>query len=529
MISSRDRIVLKPRHIPNIISSARILMVYPVIAAMVAHDFTPALLLFTLAGLSDGVDGFLAKHYGWQSRLGSYLDPVADKLLLVASYTTLASLGQIPIWLAMLVIGRDLIIFCGAVAYYFMLHPFDGQPSLISKLNTLCQLVLVFVLLLGAAGNVTLPLALPEILISLVAITTLGSGALYVRDWGMRYHRARRGNHKPDQTTVSNTMTQTAELSSRFRRIGLITIVAVYALILVGGIVRASGSGMGCPDWPTCFGKLIPPTEESQLPPDYHERYVGYGDTTFNAVKTWTEYVNRLLGVSIGILILTTLIRAMPYRKLDPALFRGALTVFLLVGFQGWLGSRVVASELKPALITAHMIVAFLIVILLIYTVTRSQREQLSRVDTSTLPTTWRRVLLLAMGMTLLQVAMGTQIRETVDGITNAAIIAERGIWRESFPIIFYVHRSFSSIILFTNLWLTFRLIRNLQAGTPLRSFGYLQGGLVIAAILSGVSLDRLGFPAVVQPVHLLLANLIFGCQFFLYTATGYGRLGNRG
>ena len=123
------------------------------------------------------------------------------------------------------------------------------------------------------------------------------------------------------------------QIVEKFIRIGLITVTAVYLLILVGGIVRASGSGMGCPDWPTCFGRLVPPTSESQLPPDYHERYIGYGDTTFNVLKTWTEYLNRLLGVSIGILILTTLIRSLPFRKISPAVFYFSLTSFVLVGF----------------------------------------------------------------------------------------------------------------------------------------------------------------------------------------------------
>lgn len=313
-----------------------------------------------------------------------------------------------------------------------------------------------------------------------------------------------------------------SEISTRFRRIGLITIAAVYFLIMVGGIVRASGAGMGCPDWPTCFGKLIPPTEESQLPPDYHEKYVGYGDTTFNPIKTWTEYVNRLVGVTIGFLVLTTLIRSVPYRKIDPAIFHLSVGVFLLVGFQGWLGSRVVASDLRPVMITAHMAAAFLIVILLIYTVCRSQRDGLQRIGTDTLPPKLRTVLMVAMGMTLLQVAMGTQIREAVDGITNADVVLERSIWREHFPIIFYIHRSFSSIILFTNLWLAWKLIRSLAPGHLLRGFAYALSALVVCAVLTGVSLDRLGFPAFVQPVHLLLANLIFGCQFFLFTAVRY-------
>jgi heme a synthase len=318
-------------------------------------------------------------------------------------------------------------------------------------------------------------------------------------------------------------MTQ-ADFVAKFWRIGLITILAVYLLIFVGGVVRASGSGMGCPDWPTCFGQLIPPTQESQLPADYHQKYIGYGDTTFNAVKTWTEYVNRLLGVSIGILILTTLIRSIPFRKTDPAVFYLSAAAFTLVGFQGWLGSRVVASELKPALISAHMIVAFLIVTLLIYTVSRSRQTWLAAIDIGPLPPRWRTVLTVALVLTLLQVAMGTQIREAVDGITNANAIAERNIWREHFPIIFYVHRSFSSIILFTNLWLVWQLFRTLQPDNLLRWVGYGLAGLVVCAVLTGVTLDRLGFPAFVQPFHLVLANLIFGCQFFLYTATGFSR-----
>jgi cytochrome c oxidase assembly protein subunit 15 len=317
-----------------------------------------------------------------------------------------------------------------------------------------------------------------------------------------------------------------SDLSTRFRRIGLITIAAVYFLILVGGIVRASGAGMGCPDWPTCFGRLIPPTEESQLPPDYHEKYVGYGDTQFNPVKTWTEYVNRLVGVSIGILVLLTLLYSIPYLKKDRAIFYLSLSVFLLVGFQGWLGSRVVASDLRPVMITAHMVTAFVIVCLLIYTVSRSQQNALRRIDASHLPPKLRTVLMVAMGMTLLQVAMGTQIREAIDGITNAREVLERNVWREHFPIVFYVHRSFSSVILFTNLWLAWNLIRRLGPGHLLRGFAYALGALVVVAILTGVSLDRLGFPAFVQPVHLLLANLIFGAQFFLFTALRYANGG---
>ncbi|OYV21798.1 MAG: cytochrome c oxidase assembly protein subunit 15 [Methylococcaceae bacterium NSO1] len=158
-------------------------------------------------------------------------------------------------------------------------------------------------------------------------------------------------------------------------------------------------------------------------------------------------------------------------------------------------------------MITLHMLLALVIVALLIYTIARSQREILSQIDTRLLPDKFKTVLIAAMIMTLLQVAMGTQVREAVDFIARENI--DRQYWRDDFPIIFYIHRSFSSIILFTNLWLVWRT-------------GLAVAVLVIIAILAGISLDRLGVPAIVQPIHLLMANLIFGAQFFLYSCLNY-------
>ena len=182
---------MSPRHLPNLISIARIGLVWPVVAALLAEDFTRALVWFTLAGLSDGVDGFLARRFGWQSRLGSYLDPVADKLLLGFSYVTLAWLGWLPVWLAALVVTRDVVIFLGALAYYFLLQPFDGEPSRLSKLNTLCQLSLIFVMLIPP-DFMTMPRALIQTLIGLVAVCTTASGLLYVTGWSQRYRQNRR-------------------------------------------------------------------------------------------------------------------------------------------------------------------------------------------------------------------------------------------------------------------------------------------------------------------------------------------------
>jgi cytochrome c oxidase assembly protein subunit 15 len=309
-----------------------------------------------------------------------------------------------------------------------------------------------------------------------------------------------------------------------FRRLGLLTILAVYLVILAGGIVRASGAGMGCPDWPTCFGQWVPPTDESQLPANYHEIYAqrGYENTEFNPVKTWTEYSNRLVGATTGILVLLTAWASRIFLRRDRTIFYLSLTNLFLIGFQGWLGSSVVASNLKPYMITLHMLMALLIVALVIYTIARSQRDTFAAIDSSALPPRFKTVLAVAIGMTLLQVAMGTQVRETVDFLSHASNSIDRQFWREGFPIIFYVHRSFSSIILLTNLWLFWKLRQTLPRQSLLVRTGYVLIGLIVTAILAGVSLDRLGMPPVAQPIHLLMANLIFGVQFFLFIALRY-------
>jgi len=310
----------------------------------------------------------------------------------------------------------------------------------------------------------------------------------------------------------------------RFRRLGVLTIFAVYLVILAGGVVRASGAGMGCPDWPTCFGQLIPPTHESQLPPDYHEIYAqrGYLNTEFNPVKTWTEFTNRLIGASTGLLVLLTAWSSRVFLRTDKSIFYLAVSCLLLIGFQGWLGSSVVASNLKPIMITVHMLVALLIVALMIYTIARSQRDFLGQLKAGPWPGKFRPVLLVAMVMTLLQVAMGTQVREAVDFIANEHSYIDRQYWRDDFPVIFYVHRSFSSLILFTNLWLAWQLLKSVETSALLRRTGMALACLVAVAILAGVSLDRLGMPPLAQPIHLLMANLIFGVQFFLFIAMSY-------
>lgn len=311
---------------------------------------------------------------------------------------------------------------------------------------------------------------------------------------------------------------------THFRRLGTLTIFAVYLVILAGGIVRASGAGMGCPDWPTCFGQWIPPTDESQLPVNYHEIYAkrGYENTQFNPVKTWTEYSNRLIGATTGFLVLLTAWASRIFLRTDKAIFHLSLGSFFLIGFQGWLGSSVVASNLKPFMITLHMLLALVIVALLIYTIARSQRDLFNTIDHSRLPDKFKPVLIAAMIMTLLQVMMGTQVREAVDFIAHEHSYIDRQYWRDDFPLIFYVHRSFSSVILFTNLWLVWKLNRSFDRPNLLSRAGLGLITLIVIAIIAGISLDRLGVPPIAQPIHLLMASLIFGVQFLIFIGLGY-------
>jgi cardiolipin synthase len=173
---------MQARDIPNLISFMRILLTLPIVWLMFEQEFSYALMLFAVAGFSDGLDGFLAKHYGWQSHLGGLLDPLADKALLMSSFLVLGGLGLIPIWLVILVIFRDLTIMGGALYYHFSVEEVDADPSLISKLNTLTQILLVL-LVVTDAGPLPLPDMLLQGLIWATGLTTLISGGMYVWVW----------------------------------------------------------------------------------------------------------------------------------------------------------------------------------------------------------------------------------------------------------------------------------------------------------------------------------------------------------
>jgi cardiolipin synthase len=167
------------RHLPNIICVLRIALVWPIAAALADREYLLALALFTVAGLSDGIDGYLAKRFNWTSELGKYLDPLADKLLLVTVFVEAAWLGLAPWWLTSAVVARDVLIVLGAMTFRLWIGPLRGRPTLSSKLNTALQLLYLMSLLVNAAMSFP-PHEVMDALAVLVFITTVFSGLNYM-------------------------------------------------------------------------------------------------------------------------------------------------------------------------------------------------------------------------------------------------------------------------------------------------------------------------------------------------------------
>lgn len=292
-----------------------------------------------------------------------------------------------------------------------------------------------------------------------------------------------------------------------YQKSAVITVFATLFLILVGGLVRAAGAGLGCPDWPHCFGSWIPPLSVDDLPPEFDA-------SQFNVVKTWIEYVNRLVGVAIGLLITLTFWRSFKYRRSNPAIFLSSAAAFVLVIFQGWLGGQVVASELETWLITAHMLLAMLIVNLLVYAVYRAMSDDFRQKLQEATP---QRLLLLfggLLGSALVQMVLGTQVREQIDHITNTTPDLPREFWVPSLDVVFEIHRSFSWLILLVSLYLGWYVKQHVSSSL-LRRCGFGILAIVLAQVVSGIGMQMFNIPPAFQVVHLVLSALMVCLAFF--------------
>jgi cytochrome c oxidase assembly protein subunit 15 len=321
------------------------------------------------------------------------------------------------------------------------------------------------------------------------------------------------------------------EFSKLFVRFNWVTLVLIYLVVVAGSFVRISGSGMGCPDWPKCFGQWVPPTEVSELPPDYREAYllkrqkkvekfckflnaIGlkstaerikndptvYVEEAFNTRKTWTEYVNRLVGFLAGnFMLLGFFWIVLKYRK-HKILWLSALNLVLIL-IEAWFGSIVVATNLVPWTITVHLLLALVIIALQLYII-----RIISPVQKTNLPIekTLRILVFVVFAITFYQMFLGTQVRESIDELTKQGF--GRETWTDKLGLPFYIHRSFSWLVL---ILLAFIAWKNEQTHKYLiirSSFA-----ILVLELISGVLLAYANMPGLVQTSHLVFASILFG------------------
>jgi cytochrome c oxidase assembly protein subunit 15 len=301
----------------------------------------------------------------------------------------------------------------------------------------------------------------------------------------------------------------------RFRRFGILTIASVFFLIFVGGLVRSTGSGMGCPDWPKCFGQWVPPTHVSELPENYRELFKTstHEVAEFDVYKTWTEYINRLIGVTTGLFVVLTVFFAIPYLKTNPSVFWLSFLALLLTGFQGWIGARVVATNLAHWMVTIHMVIALIIVGLLIYTITKSQQFDVLQLNNDR---SLKLIMVAVLIVSAIQTISGTQVRENVDAVALVTGEQNRAHWVELLGNMFKFHRTFSAVSALLTIIVVYKFRLAFERNSIIYKSALALVLMIAAQILSGKVLDNLGFPAQMQSVHLFVGSLICGIQLFI-------------
>ena len=322
-----------------------------------------------------------------------------------------------------------------------------------------------------------------------------------------------------------------------------ISLILLYFLILAGGVVRCTGSGMGCPDWPKCFGKLIPPTSVEGLPNDYEKSFVdgrieknkrlskvlsfiGFKETSnkiindpeirkaekFNVFKTWTEYINRLIGALVGVSLLLTFFSSAILRPFNKKLFLFSLISIVLVFFQAWVGSIVVSTNLLPGLITFHVIVALVIICNVIFCFHLSSSRNY-KIQKSPILNFF---ILTGFILFFIQIVLGTEVRESVDSFFKLFGFENRELIIESLDNNFKIHRSFSLLILLFQCVTCYLIFKQSKLDPLLKNISLILLIFIVLEIGVGAGMAYFQIPKFLQPIHLLIAFLIFGLQFYV-------------
>lgn len=329
------------------------------------------------------------------------------------------------------------------------------------------------------------------------------------------------------------------DIQLRTKQLAKLSLVLTFVVIAAGSIVRMTGSGMGCPDWPKCFGYLIPPTDVSALTYESGRvygagqmvlrndtlwvanadmsasgpfnrsqwyKYPKHDYAVFNAWHTWVEYVNRLATVVYGIpvFLLTISSLLLWIKQGRRSIFLLSVATLLMVGFEAWLGKLVVDGNLIEHSITYHMFGSVALVALLGMMVFRLTENGLA---SAVSPALRHATFILAI-LLFVQILLGTQVREHIDIIARAD--ADRKQWIDQLPFIFKIHRSFSILLFLLGLW----VYRRMKTEVHIAQIGY--GFFVMCgSLLTGIILAYFSMPAVAQPLHLLLGVLCFALTYY--------------
>jgi len=330
-------------------------------------------------------------------------------------------------------------------------------------------------------------------------------------------------------------------MKKRFLTAAKTTLILVYLVIVAGALVRMTGSGMGCPDWPKCFGYYIPPTDieeltwapnrtfdkgqviikdESLLVAKRHfttgnsfdkghwRNYDKHDYAIFNPSHTWVEYINRLIGAIAGIATIIMAVFSIGFWKDKRKITILSWLAVFLMGLQGWLGATVVYSVLNPVKITLHMIVALVIVALLLYIIDNAKHRP-SQFKKDKL---FRNLLIATLVLSLIQIVLGTQVRQFVDDQVKIHGYNQMEIVLRDPKIDFFIHRSLSILVIVLNLFL---LLRNRMLKLGYNKINWIMC-IIGMEISSGLMMYYADFPFGSQALHMVMAAILFGLQFYL-------------
>lgn len=293
----------------------------------------------------------------------------------------------------------------------------------------------------------------------------------------------------------------------------LATFILTFMVIIAGGIVRTTQSGMGCPDWPKCFGLWIPPTDASELPPDF-EKFLKAQDIdhTFNAYHTWIEYINRLLGALLGVFALIQFAILFSKKNINRSAFNLSIAFLIGVILTGLFGAIVVKLNLAHVSISVHLFFAIVLAQIQL-ALLMSLRGKLFKKTTGT---KMRKAILFLLLIIFAQSVLGTMVRMYIDDVSSSLHFEQREAWLATTPIAFIIHRSFSWLVLGAVFYANWYCRKVPVLSQPLKKLT----GIILLSVVTGIVLYYLDFPAAAQPIHLFLASMAITQTMFIILYT---------